>query len=100
VSIQTNSTSSNSCIKRFRGVGIKGISHQYNLYPHTSEAFNTAVGTSTISLHRHINITFIPTPLRRLIQLMGLVLLVILVCLCKKIILVPLAVLNTTEVRG
>jgi hypothetical protein len=74
VSIQTNSTSPNICIKRLRGVGIKVI--LMCLCPHTSEAFNTAVGTSTICLYRHINITFIPTPLRRLIQLMGLVLFV------------------------
>jgi hypothetical protein len=37
---------------------------------------HTADGTNTICLHRHVNITFIPTPPRRLIQLMGLILFV------------------------
>jgi hypothetical protein len=93
VSMQRNSTSPISCIKRLGGVRIKVIlmclykqivlvqsdllnASEVWFYPHTPEAFNTADGTSTICLHRHINITFIPTPLRRLIQLMGLVLFV------------------------
>jgi hypothetical protein len=50
-------------------------------------AFNRAVGTSTICLYRHINITFIPTPLRRLIDLLSVGIKVILMCLSKQIVL-------------
>jgi hypothetical protein len=83
------------------------------LYPHTSEAFNTADGTSTICLYRHINITFIPTgyidvsiqtnstsPISCIKRLRGVGIKVILMCLYKQIVLVPSAVLNASEVMG